>query len=452
MKIKKLSSKQKQLFYWCHGKNKYDNIIADGAVRSGKTIIMAISFIHWAMRYFKNSSFAFAGKTIKSTERNIIIPVLNSVDLTDYFDLYYSKSGNYLIVKSGDKTNIFYLFGGKDEGSYSLIQGITLSGVLFDEVALMPKSFVEQAIARTLSEKNAKLWFNCNPENPNHWFYKEWIRDADGKNQKNSLHIHFLMSDNPALSNSQLEKSKNLYTGVFYDRYIKGLWVRAEGKIYPEIAHCITKEKNIRTEEIDRCIIGLDFGGNRSLTTFVATGILKDFKGIVALKDHAIKGKKGEIDCDKICRELYEFILSVNKEFDLPVFEVRADCAEQYLINSLNNFLYLKRLNIPVKDSKKVHIIDRIRCTDALIKSDRLKICQNCRLLINGIENAVWDKDAAEKGLDVRLDDFTSDIDILDAFEYSFSKYISRLTPKIIDKVKDNYGLINPAAFLGGWE
>ena len=97
-----------------------------------------------------------------------------------------------LTCRCGDKENYFYLFGGKDESSYALIQGLTLAGVFFDEVALMPQSFVDQAIARTLSYKNAKIWFNCNPESPNHWFYKEWISNKE----REYKHLHFLMREN----------------------------------------------------------------------------------------------------------------------------------------------------------------------------------------------------------------------------------------------------------------
>lgn len=236
MTISKLSTKQKELLKWCHKpstKNKYDAIICDGAVRSGKTIVMTISFIFWAMRNFNGANFGICGKTVRSAERNIIQPLQQSADITHYFKVKYTRSINVLEVSSGTQTNYFYVFSGKDEASYMLVQGITLSGVMFDEVALMPQSFVDQAIARTLSVPLAKLWFNCNPESPNHWFYLDWIKDADGENKHRSLHLHFLMEDNPTLSEEQLVKAKAMFSGVFYQRYIQGEWVVAEGLIYP---------------------------------------------------------------------------------------------------------------------------------------------------------------------------------------------------------------------------
>lgn len=218
---------------WAH-LTKFKNrkaIICDGSVRSGKTVSMILGFVHWAMRFFDGKNFGICGKTISSTERNIILPLLNMPDITDYYSLQYIRGENKrIIIRSGSHTNTFFIFGGKDESSYTLVQGITLSGVLFDEVALMPKSFVDQAVARTLSEPEARYWFNCNPESAEHWFYKEWICNT---HQKKALHLHFTMQDNPILSPEQIADAERLYTGVFYNRYIKGLWCVAEGLIYP---------------------------------------------------------------------------------------------------------------------------------------------------------------------------------------------------------------------------
>lgn len=218
---------------WAH-LTKFKNrkaIICDGSVRSGKTVSMILGFVHWAMRFFDGKNFGICGKTISSTERNIILSLLNMPDITDYYSLQYIRGENKrIIIRSGSHTNTFFIFGGKDESSYTLVQGITLSGVLFDEVALMPKSFVDQAVARTLSEPEARYWFNCNPESAEHWFYKEWICNT---RQKKALHLHFTMQDNPILSPEQIADAERLYTGVFYNRYIKGLWCVAEGLIYP---------------------------------------------------------------------------------------------------------------------------------------------------------------------------------------------------------------------------
>lgn len=242
---------------WAHLPQYRDKkaIICDGSVRSGKTVSMIIGFVHWAMRFFDGKNFGICGKTVSSTERNIITPLLSMVDITDYYDVIYRRGDSLLTIRGGEKVNRFYVFGGKDESSYTLIQGITLSGVLFDEVALMPQSFVDQAIARTLSEQGARHWFNCNPESSEHWFYKEWICNT---RQKKAIHLHFTMQDNPILSPAQIADAEASFSGVFYDRYILGLWCVAEGLIYPQF----DKEKHIRRLEHPqgKWYISVDYG------------------------------------------------------------------------------------------------------------------------------------------------------------------------------------------------
>lgn len=205
----------------------YDGIICDGSIRSGKTVSMSDGFVLWSMSRFNGQNFAVCGKTIESLRRNVI--TLMPQWLEGIFSITERRSENKLIITSGSTTNYYYLFGGKDESSYTLVQGITLAGVLFDEVALMPRSFVEQAMARC-SVVGSKFWFNCNPENPSHWFYTEWIKKAL---ERNILHLHFTMDDNLSLDPGIKARYESMYTGVFYRRYIQGLWVKAEGLVYP---------------------------------------------------------------------------------------------------------------------------------------------------------------------------------------------------------------------------
>ena len=232
--IKPFSQKQLIALSWWCGKSKYrkcDALICDGAVRSGKTFCMVLSFIIWSFYDFADSDFALCGKTIRSLRRNMVtpvIPILTSLG----FSCEEKLSQNILNISYHGVTNRFYLFGGKDESSASLIQGMTLSGVLFDEVALMPRSFVEQAMARC-SVTGSKFWFNCNPEYPEHWFHIEWIKKVK---DKNALYLHFTMDDNPSLSEQVKRRYENLYSGVFYERFVKGRWVAVHGAVYPFMA------------------------------------------------------------------------------------------------------------------------------------------------------------------------------------------------------------------------
>lgn len=249
------SKKQITVLTWWNSEkySNYDAIICDGAVRSGKTLCMSLSFIAWAMAYFDNAHFAMCGKTITSLKRNVITPLTDTLRALG-FSLIEKVSKNYIDITFKDKSNRFYIFGGKDESSASLIQGMTLSGVMLDEVALMPRSFVEQALARC-SVTGSKLWFNCNPEHPYHWFYKEWIERAK---EKNALHLHFSMTDNPSLSPEIIKRYNSLYSGVFYDRFVLGKWTAVTGLVYP----MFDKKKHI-AEFAPACseyVVSCDYG------------------------------------------------------------------------------------------------------------------------------------------------------------------------------------------------
>ena len=233
--IERFSKKQLRALGWWHEKSSdstRDAIICDGAVRSGKTFCMSLSFVLWAFYAFNGNDFGLCGKTIRSLRRNMVTPVIPLLRQLG-FECEERLSQNSLTVRFGNAQNRFYYFGGKDESSAALIQGVTLSGVLFDEVALMPRSFVEQAMARC-SVTGSRFWFNCNPEHPEHWFYREWILQAE---RKNALYLHFTMDDNPSLSERVKRRYENLYTGAFYDRFVRGKWVAVYGAVYPMMAN-----------------------------------------------------------------------------------------------------------------------------------------------------------------------------------------------------------------------
>lgn len=255
MKFKTFSAKQRlAIGWWTHPsyKNK-DAIICDGAVRSGKTLCMSMGFVSWAMTCYTGCAFALCGKTVTSLRRNLVEPLLGTLGAMGF--TYIEKlSKSYIDIELCGRRNRFYFFGGRDESSASLIQGITLGGVLLDEVALMPRSFVEQAVARC-SLAGSKLWFNCNPDHPYHWFYRDWIKKHD---EKNALYVHFTMKDNPSLTKAVRERYKRLYSGVFYERFILGKWTAASGVVYPmfkESEHVFESPP-----ECDRFIISCDYG------------------------------------------------------------------------------------------------------------------------------------------------------------------------------------------------
>ena len=255
-KFKPFSAKQRKVLNWWTDKspvNDADGIICDGAIRSGKTLCMSLSFVLWAMSRFDGENFAMCGKTVGSFRRNVLF-WLKLMLAGRGFQCEDKRSENLVIITKGNTENYFYIFGGKDERSQDLIQGITLAGVFLDEVALMPESFVNQATGRC-SVDDSKMWFNCNPEYPSHWFKTEWI---DRATEKNLLYLHFVMDDNLSLSEKVKERYKRMYSGVWYDRFILGLWVLAQGLIYAMFQDTIAAPPEDKTAE--QYCLSLDYG------------------------------------------------------------------------------------------------------------------------------------------------------------------------------------------------
>ena len=254
--INRFSKKQQFVFHWWRNKQTkyYDGIICDGAIRSGKTSCMALSFVCWATLNFNNCNFAFCGKTIGSLRRNMLTELVDKLKSLG-FTVKDHSTKNYIDVTLGATSNRFYVFGGKDESSCALIQGITLAGVLLDEVALMPRSFVEQAVARC-SVKGSKLWFNCNPDNSFHWFKREWI---DKRKEKNLLYVHFKLTDNPSLTETVIKRYRRLFSGAFYKRFVLGHWCNTAGAVYPMFSY----ERNTFSTPptgISRYVVSCDYG------------------------------------------------------------------------------------------------------------------------------------------------------------------------------------------------
>jgi len=256
MQYEKFSRKQLiTLTWWQLSKyRELDAIICDGSVRSGKTLAVTVGFILWSMSAYRDCAFAICGKTIESLRRNVVLPMHTWLD--GIFTIREKRSQNCVEISYGGTANRYFLFGGRDESSYTLIQGMTLAGVMLDEVALMPRSFVEQALARC-SIVGSRFWFNCNPEHPEHWFYKEWILNPEGKNV---LHLQYTMSDNPSLSSTVRARYERLYSGVFYDRFILGRWVVAEGLIYPSLVAGEGIVPVDTTRQYTRYVVSVDYG------------------------------------------------------------------------------------------------------------------------------------------------------------------------------------------------
>ena len=386
------SPKQKRVLTWWVPGNRdahKEAIVCDGAVRSGKTMAMGLSFFLWASTCFDHQKFGICGKTISSLRRNVlseILPRLEGLGAT----WKEKRTENLVTVRFLGKENQFYIFGGRDESSASLIQGITFAGILLDEVALMPRSFVEQACARC-SVSGSRLWFNCNPAGPSHWFYKTWILEAE---KRNCLRLHFTMEDNPSLTPRIRERYQKLYTGVFYRRFILGQWAQAEGRVYdffePEMV------KKAPEGPYEKWYVSCDYG------TVNPTSM-------------GLWGKQGAT-----WYRVKEFYFSSREKqrqmTDEEYAAALSDLVGQRHITavivdpSAASFIeVLRRRGWAVRKADN-DVLSGIRLTSDCLKDGRIVICEGCSDCIREMDEYVWDlsggsKDRVRKEHDHAMDD-----------------------------------------------
>lgn len=377
-----ISQKQNKILQFPY--TKYDALIADGAVRAGKTVFMSMSFVLWAMDTFNNQQFGICGKSVGAAERNIITPLQNIAYFKQQgFKMRYKSSDHSLHVRRGKKKNVFYVFGGKDESSYMLIQGITLAGILLDEVALMPKSFVDQALARC-SVEGSKIFFNCNPENPRHWFRMEWLLKLD---QHNAMHLHFTMDDNPSLSENIKNRYKTMYSGVFYQRYILGLWVMAEGVIYDMFDQ---NENVYRPEERPP---DLRWSSTRTIAVDYGTTNPTRFLDILDYNGQICVDREYNWDSRKEGRQ------KTDKEYadDFMEFMGQDYCTVLVDPSAASFIAELRSRGVFVQEANN-DVLDGIRKTSSLIFRRELKVCSECEALLDEIGVYSWDEKAAQHG------------------------------------------------------
>lgn len=370
-----ISDKQKKILAFPF--SEYDALICDGAVRSGKTSIMMWAFVRWAMDNFSGQRFGICGKTVDSASKNIVVPFTSMSLAKERYIIRWRRSEKILEVRRGAVTNIFEVFGGKDESSFTLIQGRTLAGVLLDEVVLMPRSFVEQAMTRC-SVDGAKLWFSCNPGSPQHWFYVEWIKQHK---ERNALYLHFKMTDNPGLSEKTLARYEAMFTGVFYQRYIQGLWVLAEGLIYPMFGDANIVPTTER--RYTRYVISMDYG-IQNPTAMGLWGLCDDVW--YQVKEFYHSGR--ETNTQKTDQDYYE---------DLE--RLAGDLHIEYLIidPSASSFIALvkQKRRFKVKKAKN-DVVDGISKTASAIQTGKIKVNDCCKNTIKEYGLYSWDQKTGE--------------------------------------------------------
>jgi len=406
------SAKQRKLIYWwCDGSPHRDKkiVIADGAVRSGKTIAMICGFFLWSLHSFDGEAFILAGKTIGALKKNVVKPTLQILTAWG-LPYHYVSSGDEARIEV--KGNVYYMYDAHNERSQDRLQGLTAAGALLDEVALMPRSFVDQAMARC-SVKGSRLWFNCNPESPSHFVKTEYI---DCAKEKKIYHLHFTMQDNLTLDSEIRAWYETAFTGVFYRRFILGQWAVTDGLVYPQFANAPQSFTVTELPPIQYAVIGVDFGGTGSAHSFTLTGFTPRFEKMVLLSEYYHNNKKnGVLSPEQVETEFIAFVKRAKERF--RVYEAYCDSAEQTLIQGLKVAAIRAGLAIDIRNAIKGPINDRIAFTNSMISQGRFFVHSSCRHAIEALRDAVYDSKIPME--DVRLDDGTTNIDSLDSMEYS---------------------------------
>lgn len=375
-----ISYKQKKILAFPY--SKYDALICDGAVRSGKTSIEVVAFIDWAMREFSGRRFGICGKTVGSATENMVIPYISRSYAKKRYTLNWRRSQKILEVRRGPRVNYFEVFGGRDESSFALIQGRTLAGVLLDEVVLMPESFVNQALARC-SVEGARIWFSCNPDHPNHWFKREWI---DKREERNALYLHFEMTDNPSLSEKTLARYQSMYSGVFYDRYVRGLWVVAEGLVYPMFSKGVHVLDEIPWQALQRgrWYISVDYG----TVNPTAAGLWCLWKGTAYMVQEYYYDSRKPGNHQLTDEEHYMGIEKLAG--DRPVERAIVDPSAASFKQTIQ-----RHGKFAVWDADN-SVLDGIRLTASLLNAGRILIHRSCKGILSEFGQYRWDMDAPE--------------------------------------------------------
>ena len=417
--FKPFSRKQRQIFSWWTESSPVkdaDGIIADGAIRSGKTLCMALSFIMWSMENFNGQSLGMCGKTIGSFRRNVLNVLKQTLPGRGY---HYTdkRADNLLVVTRGEVTNYYYIFGGKDESSQDLIQGITLAGLFLDEVALMPESFVNQATSRC-SVSGSKFWFNCNPAGASHWFKKNWI---DKRESKNLLRLKFSMSDNLSLDPATRRRYENQYTGAFYDRYIRGEWAAADGLVYDGFS----KEKNVPAMLPDTAgpfYVSVDYG-TLNPTCFLLWQKERNGQRWCCLREYYLSGREAQQSGHG--RQKTDSELASDMEQWLNGIRPRSIVADP----SAASFIAELRMHgWPVQQADN-SVLDGIRNVSTLLNNGRLLFSSSCLRTLEEFTEYVWDEKASARGEDKVVKEHDH---AMDAIRYFVSTVLVRGTGRAV--------------------
>ena len=402
---------KKQIEYTQNANHRWN--IKSGAVRSGKSFVDIANIIPERIisRKDKSGLVVIAGVSRDTIERNVLQPMR---------EIYTAKRVSPINVSKNTATLFgqeVYCLGAEKISQVAKIQGSSIKYCYGDEIAKWNKEFFEMLKSR-MDKPYSCFDGACNPEFPTHWL-KEFLDSAA------DIYLQrYRIFDNPYLDPRFVDNLCREYEGtIYYDRYIEGLWKRAEGAIYRKFADAPESFISVpNRERITKVVAGVDFGGNSSGHAFVATGFIGYGKVIPLMSQRVMQKDHSEpIDSSTLDRLVCEFLEAVEKKY-CRIDELYWDNAETVLGNTIRNAVEKTFPHIIVRPAAKTRIKDRINCTVRLMGAGRFSITDDCESLSKAFQEAVWDSKTDE-----RLDDGSSDIDSLDAFEYTIERDIRYL-------------------------
>lgn len=417
--------------------------VAEGAVRAGKTVDNILAFAE-ELKTHPNKLFLATGATAPNAKLNI--------GDCDGFGLEYIfrgqcrwgkfKGNDALIIKGADtkyQEKIVIFAGGSLANSYKKIRGNSYGMWIATEINNHHDNTIKEAFNRCLASKKRKTFWDLNPDNPKSFIYTDYIDSYAEKAEKNELlggynYEHFTIYDNINISEESKKEFISQYdpTSIWYMRDILGQRMIAEGLIFRSFAENIKTDKYIKQDKptnIKYIFVGVDFGGNKSKTTFVASAVIGDFERLVVIKDHKVSGGKGEISPMQIENELIQFYRDLHAEYPSAlIMAIDCDNEAQTLINGIRMAFVRAGYNVKIRDCYKAEINDRIFALSMLMEQGRFYVLSHCKNVIDSLATQLWD--SKKVGKNVRLDDGTCDIDTADALEYTCSRYLKYFNVK----------------------
>ncbi len=356
---------------WQHDNLRRINLL-EGSVRSGKTWISLVLWAFWVATMPKDGNYLMVAKTLTSLRRNCL-------DLLQ--DLVGTASFTYSLSKKEGRLfgRLIYLEGVNDARAESKIRGMTLQGAYCDELTLFTEDFFSMLLSR-LSMSGAKLITTTNPDSPYHWLMDKYINRKD---ELDILILKFLIDDNPYLDPVYVENLKREYTGVFYDRFISGLWVVAEGLIYPEAAEGKYTVPFCPERRYTQYCVSADYG-TLNPCSMGLWGLSGNVWYRIKEYYHSGRDTRRQLTDEEYYDKLVELIDG------LPVREVIIDPSAASFIATIRKH---GRYHVRKADNA---VIDGIRNTAKALQNGSVRICDNCKNTISEFGAYRWDEKSEE--------------------------------------------------------